>query len=138
VDEADPNGPWAYYQATVDSNGNTGWTVYILSWDVIYLPENCDNLFMDMSNLVSVDTTACDTRYVTKAVNMFNGCRNLKTVYVSAEGGWDALSDRMADTVMFASCNRLMGGAGTTYSSQYGDYARIDGGSDAPGYFTAK
>ena len=138
VDEADPNGPWAYYQATVDSNGNTGWTVYILSWNVIYLPENCDNLFMDMSNLVSVDTTACDTRYVTKAVNMFNGCRNLKTVYVSAEGGWDALSDRMADTVMFASCNRLVGGAGTTYSSQYGDYAGIDGGSDAPGYFTAK
>ena len=164
VDEADPNGPWAYYQATVDSNGNTGWTVYILSWNVIYLPENCDNLFVDMSNLVSVDTTACDTRYVTsmhgmfqncgnltqldltsfdmknvtKAVNMFNGCRNLKTVYVSAEGGWDALSDRMADTVMFASCNRLVGGAGTTYSSQYGEYARIDGGSDAPGYFTAK
>jgi hypothetical protein len=39
---------------------------------------------------------------------------------------------------MFNSCNRLVGGTGTTYSSQYGDYARIDGGSDAPGYFTAK
>ena len=95
-------------------------------------------MFFNCSSLTQLDLASFDMKNVTKSVNMFNGCRNLKTVYVSAEGGWDALSDRMADTVMFASCNRLVGGAGTTYSSQYGDYARIDGGSDAPGYFTAK
>lgn len=347
VDETDPNGPWAYYQATIDADGNTGWTVYILSRDVIYLPVNCENLFEDMSNLVSVDTAACDTRYVTSmhgmfqhcgnltcvdvsnwdmsnvtsisqmfyqcykvdgldvsnwdtssvtsmsqmfnscyaltyldttnwcmdnvtggfqymfsncsnltaadvdgwvtkdtdsisfmflnckkletidvsqwdtsgvrgmdnafngcssvkeldvsnwdtskvtttwqmfqncgkvtnlnltgwdtsnvksmgnmffncssltqldlssfnvnkvtgATGMFNGCRRLQTVYVSPNGGWDALSERMTGEVMFASDSKLVGGAGTTHSSQYGEYAKIDGGEEAPGYFTAK
>lgn len=216
VDETDPNGPWAYYQATIDADGNTGWTVYILSRDVIYLPVNCENLFEDMSNLITVDTAACDTRYVTSmhgmfqhcgnltsvdvsnwdmskvtsisqmfyqcgkvdnldvskwdtsnvksmgnmffncssltqldlssfdvnkvtgATGMFNGCRSLKTIYVSPDGGWDALSARQAEEVMFASSSKLVGGAGTTYSSQYGEYAKIDGGEEAPGYFTAK
>lgn len=31
VDKNDPNGAWAYYQASIDSEGVTTWTVYILS-----------------------------------------------------------------------------------------------------------
>ena len=45
---------------------------------------------------------------------------------------------------MFNSCNakitNLVGGAGTTYNSSKIDktYARIDGGTSNPGYFTLK
>lgn len=39
VDKADPNGPWAYYQATTDAEDNTVWTVYILADDLDQLPE---------------------------------------------------------------------------------------------------
>ena len=37
-------------------------------------------------------------------------------------------------------CTRLVGGKGTAYDSNHTDaeYARIDGGLDNPGYFTAK
>jgi len=41
---------------------------------------------------------------------------------------------------MFRGCTKLVGGAGTKYNSSYVDktYARIDGGTSNPGYFTAK
>lgn len=86
VDDADPNGPWAYYQAATDGEGNTTWTIYILSDGVIYLPENCDNLFLGMSALTAVDTAICDTRFVTSMHGMFQGCSNLTEVDVS---DWD-------------------------------------------------
>ena len=40
---------------------------------------------------------------------------------------------------MFSNCHSLVGGAGTAYDSNHSDkeYARIDGGTNAPGYFTA-
>ena len=39
---------------------------------------------------------------------------------------------------MFVGCEKLRGGAQTTYSASHNDvdYARIDGGSDSPGYLT--
>ena len=41
---------------------------------------------------------------------------------------------------MFNNCPALKGGAGTVYNADHVDkeYARIDGGPDKPGYFTAK
>ena len=41
---------------------------------------------------------------------------------------------------MFYNTTNLVGGAGTTYNSSYVDktYAKIDGGTSSPGYFTAK
>ena len=41
---------------------------------------------------------------------------------------------------MFAGCDSLVGDAGTEYEEGYNDaiYARIDGGTSNPGYFTAK
>lgn len=41
---------------------------------------------------------------------------------------------------MFSGCTNLIGGEGTVYDSKHTDYtyARIDGGKDAPGYFTRK
>ena len=44
----------------------------------------------------------------------------------------------MSSTDMFANCTNLKGGNGTTYNSSKTDktYARIDGGTSSPGYFT--
>ena len=41
---------------------------------------------------------------------------------------------------MFRSCYKLTGGQGTKYNKGHTDYtyARLDGGNDAPGYFTEK
>lgn len=65
-------------------------------------------------------------------------CPNLQTIYVSS-------NYVRPDTVyvndnMFSGCTSLVGGAGTTYAaSRLGaTYARIDGGTANPGYFTAK
>ena len=49
-------------------------------------------------------------------------------------------SGRSSSTSMFAGCTSLVGGAGTKYNANHKDktYARIDGGTSNPGYFTAK
>ena len=41
---------------------------------------------------------------------------------------------------MFTNATNIEGGSGTKYNSPYVDktYARIDGGTSSPGYFTAK
>ena len=42
---------------------------------------------------------------------------------------------------MFSGCTSLVGGSGTAYSVSHNDdasYARIDGGTSNPGYFTYK
>ena len=41
---------------------------------------------------------------------------------------------------MFNNSKKLVGGNGTVYSHSYTDktYARIDGGTSSPGYFTLK
>jgi len=67
---------------------------------------------------------------------MFNSCSNLKTIYVSdTYGDWS----NVGGSNTFFRCNSLVGGNGTTYNSSYTDktYARIDGGTSNPGYFTA-
>lgn len=40
---------------------------------------------------------------------------------------------------MFYTCSKLVGGSGTTFDVAHVDkaYARIDGGTSNPGYFTA-
>lgn len=103
ADDADPNGPWAYYQASTDENGNSTWTIYVLSDGVIYLPENCDNLFLGMSALTTVDTEICDTRFVTSMHGMFQNCGNLTYVDVS---DWD-MSNVTSISQMFYHCAKI-------------------------------
>ena len=66
---------------------------------------------------------------------MFYNFTNLKTIYVSNKFNTDKVTD---STNMFSGCTNLVGGAGTKYNSSYVDkkYARIDGGTSNPGYFT--
>jgi surface protein len=66
---------------------------------------------------------------------MFNGCSNLRTIYVGS--GWSTAAVTNS-TYMFNSCTSLVGGQGTTYNANHVDaaYAHIDGGPSNPGYFT--
>ena len=87
------------------------------------------------SQATTLDLSNFNTSKVTTMSNMFNKATNLKTIYVSNKFNTDKVTD---STKMFYSCTNLVGGAGTKYNSSYVDktYARIDGGTSSPGYFT--
>ena len=89
------------------------------------------------SKATTLDVSNFDTSNVTNMSEMFYGSTNLKTIYVSNKFNTDKVTD---STSMFSGCTKLIGGAGTKYNSSYVDktYARIDGGTSNPGYFTAK
>ena len=83
----------------------------------------------------TIDVSSFDTSKVTDMNSMFYGGDNLKTIYASSKFVTTAVSD---SEVMFEGSTSLVGGAGTKYNSSYTDktYARIDGGTSNPGYFT--
>ena len=87
------------------------------------------------SKAATLDVSSFDTSKVTNMMNMFQGSSNLKTIYVSNKFNTDKVT---YSTNMFSGCTNLVGGAGTKYNSSYVDktYARIDGGTSNPGYFT--
>ena len=94
-------------------------------------------MFGDCVSLSSLDLRSFNTSNVYCMQKMFEGCSNLKTVYVGDEWTTDNVTDSHD---MFTSCTSLVGGRGTKYDASYVDktYARIDGGTSAPGYFTYK
>ena len=95
---------------------------------------NMSNMFAS-SKLITLDLSSFDTSNVTKTSYMFNSATNLKTIYVSNKFNTDKVTD---SSYMFTFCTKLVGGAGTKYNKSYIDktYARIDGGTSNPGYFT--
>ena len=95
---------------------------------------NMSSMFWN-SKATTLDVSNFDTSKVTTMSNMFNKATNLKTIYVSNKFNTDKVT---SSTNMFRGCTNLVGGAGTKYNSSYVDktYARIDGGTSNPGYFT--
>ena len=95
---------------------------------------NMYNMFAS-SKAVTLDLSSFDTSNVTNMFYMFNNANNLKTIYVSSKFNIDTVT---SSTNMFYGCTSLVGGSGTKYNSNYIDktYARIDGGTSNPGYFT--
>ena len=89
------------------------------------------------SKATTLDVSNFDTSKVTNMSGMFQHSSNLKTIYVSSKFVTTAVT---SSTNMFYNCTKLIGGAGTKYNGSYDDktYARIDGGTSNPGYFTAK
>lgn len=91
-------------------------------------------MFYDCDYLNHLDLSTFDTKnaYMT---DIFSGCSNLSTIKVSQAF---QVNQTPADIPLFANCERLVGEKGTSYDPNYVDksYARIDGGSAAPGYFT--
>ena len=84
-----------------------------------------------------IDISGFDTSNVTDMNYMFNNTKNLKTIYASDKFVTNKVT---SSTNMFSSSINLVGGAGTIYNSSKTDktFARIDGGSSNPGYFTKK
>ena len=92
-------------------------------------------LFADCTALTTLDLTRLDTRNITNMKGMFSGCTSLTTIYVSEKWNTDKVT---ISAKMFEDCNQLVGGQGTTFDAGHIDkeYARLDGGTDSPGYFT--
>ena len=83
----------------------------------------------------TLDLSSFNTANVENMRNMFYVCPNLQTIYVSSEWSTEKVTTSAS---MFRDCDNLKGGAGTTFDGSHDDaeYARIDGGTSNPGYFT--
>lgn len=125
--------------------------------------ENADYLFYGCSALKTVDLTNFDGNSVTSMIGMFNGCSSLRTLDLTSFSTYSleftanmfyhcenlrtifATDGFRTDKIksasnMFAGCTSLVGGKGTVYDEAHinKEYARIDGGTDQPGYFRLK
>ena len=91
----------------------------------------------DFSNAIELDLSNFDTSKVTNMQFMFGNSSNLRKIYVSDKFILND-TDGHLGTNMFKACKSIIGGNGTSYDSTHtnGEYARIDGGIDNPGYFT--
>ena len=94
-------------------------------------------MFRGCTSLRTLDLSSFNTSAVKYTEYMFGNNVNLETIY--AGEGWD-MQQVESSANMFFYCNSLEGGRGTVFDENHTDaeYARIDGGKDAPGYFTDK
>lgn len=135
--------------------------------DKLKLHSNSAKIFDGCSAYETIDLSGFDTSAVTDMSEMFATCNKLqeldlsgfntskvtdmsKMFYMPGESNTaltkiTVSSDFITSAVtssaeMFKNCALLTGGSGTTYDSSVIDisYARIDGGTANPGYFTAK
>ena len=92
-------------------------------------------MFRGCSALRCLYLGGMDTGSAADFTEMFSGCGLLKTICASDRF---AVGKGTAGTGMFQSCEALTGGAGTSFEDIHTDagYARLDGGSKSPGYFT--
>ena len=95
---------------------------------------NMHSMFAGCSALTSLDVSSFDISKVTHMEYMFYNCISLKTIYCNDD--WSSSSATSTD--MFKYCDNLVGGNRTKYYDPISDktYARLDGGTEAPGYFT--
>ena len=96
---------------------------------------NMSGMFSD-SSATSLDLSSFDTSKVTDMSYMFAQSK-LKSIYVSDK----FITDNVGiSNDMFLDSTNLVGGAGTVFDSNKKgkEYARIDGGTSSPGYFTLK
>ena len=104
-----------------------------------------NGMFNNCYALTTLDLSSFDTSKVEDISDMFSGCRDLVTIYGN---NWNTSSVVVETSELFGEigkdifneCSSLIGGNGTTYDSNHIDYsyARIDGGTSNPGYFTSK
>ncbi len=98
---------------------------------------NMPNMFRDCTGLTSLDLIVFDTQNVLNMRSMFDGCSNMTTIYAGAGWNTDKVNAESSE-YMFRGCTSLMGDKGTAFDANHTDkeYARIDGGQAAPGYFS--
>ena len=97
---------------------------------------NMYGMFMASDKLSFIDLSNFNTENVTSMDGMFNYCKNLHTIYAS--NLFNTSKSNSKD--MFTQCTNLIGGLGTKFDSSKTnyEYARIDGGTSNPGYFSCK
>ncbi|MBR6188889.1 MAG: BspA family leucine-rich repeat surface protein [Prevotella sp.] len=110
--------------------------VYVSSFDTRNVTD-MTGMFHDLGKMKTVDISNFNTANVELMEQMFYDSPELTTIY--AGDGWTTASVKNSQD-MFTASKKLVGGAGTKYSSSHTDhaYARIDGGTSRPGYFTKK
>ena len=115
------------------------WTAKAISLDVSNFNTskvtNMESMFMN-TYVTSLDLSSFDTSNVINMVQMFYGTDS-SVIYVSDKFVTDKVTNSSS---MFTIATNLVGGAGTVYNSSNVDktYARVDGGTSSPGYFTLK
>jgi len=97
---------------------------------------NMSSMFYGCSTITSLDLSTFDTSQVTSMSSMFSNCSNLKKIIVGNNYNTDKVT---SSNYMFSGDSKLVGSNGTVYNSSYVDktYARVDGGSSNPGYFSS-
>ena len=113
----------------------------VTGFDTSNVTGSMAGMFAGCSGLTSLDVTGFDTSKVTNMQYIFWGCSSLKTIYASDTFVTTNVNiNYYTGQNCFSGCTSLVGGSGTTYDENkiHATYARIDGGTDAPGYFTVK
>ena len=98
---------------------------------------NMSKMFYGCSSLTSLDLISFNIAKVTDMSEMFYGCNALTTIF--CDDDWSTSSVLASSNDMFYNCNALVGGKGTKFESYNitgKTYARPDGGTSKPGYFT--
>ena len=97
---------------------------------------NMNSMFEFCSALKSIDLSSFDIVKLKNTGYMFSNCSELTTIYCNDY--WSKSTTLVNTDNMFDQCLKLVGGLGSPYSADHidGEYARPDGGSSAPGYFT--
>jgi surface protein len=92
------------------------------------------SLFSQCESLTELNVNSFDMSKVESATFMFGSCTSLERIY--CEKDWTSLGNSVL-YYAFSNCPSLKGGWGTPYDENYKhhQYARPDGGSNAPGYF---
>lgn len=92
-------------------------------------------MFYGCSSLLSIDVSNFDMSKVTATSYMFSGCSSLEKIQCNKD--WSAMSNITKSSDMFGDCASIVGGYGTPFDANHVnvEYARPDGGTDAPGYF---
>ena len=123
----------------VNNMSSMFWTAKAISLDVSNFNTskvtNMESMFMN-TYVTSLDLSSFDTSNVINMVQMFYGTDS-SVIYVSDKFVTDKVTNSSS---MFTIATNLVGGAGTVYNSSNVDktYARVDGGTSSPGYFTLK
>ncbi len=122
--------------------GNTG-SIFSNTTEIVGLQnintmtmKNLGDLFYGMRSLTRLDLSGMDLSPVTETSAMFTDCKELTTII--CKQNLSGISAENSEK-MFYACEKLVGGAGTTYdeANTTAAYAHVDGGTSNPGYFTA-
>ena len=101
-----------------------------------------NSMFENCSSLTELDLSSFEMGE-TNVTQMFGNCSNLTTIYVASDANWSNVNDdnsgQLDSPNIFGGCINLKGGSNTlcTGTNIGKDFAKIDGGTNDPGYFTS-